>query len=250
MFLKKRMINGNYYFSLVESYRDKNENGKIKQRVIESLGNTETAYEKLRDRKELSHLLPRIKEIVLPQKYHTVYADPPWMEAGAGKIKRGANRHYPLMKTKDIANLNVPDICADNCHLYLWVTNNFLKDGLDVMKSWGFRYITKITWIKGVVQQNNIVKMEHAGLGQYFRGQDEVCLFGVKGTLPYKYVDNQRKQGTTVIVAPRGRHSEKPLEMYELIEKVSFPPYIELFSRKRRKKWDIWGNELKNDIIL
>lgn len=250
MFLKKRLINGIHYFSLVESYRDKSQNGKIKQRVIESLGNAEKAYELLRDRKELSHFLPRIKNELLPKKYHTIYADPPWMEAGAGQIKRGANRHYPLLKTEDIAKLRIQGITAENCHLYLWVTNNFLQDGLHVMKCWGFRYVTKITWIKGIVQPENTMKLQHPGLGQYFRGQDEVCLFGVKGNLPYKQIENRRKQGTTVIVAPRGRHSQKPAALYELIERVSFPPYIELFSRKRRKNWDIWGNELENDIDL
>ena len=67
---------------------------------------------------------------------------------GGGKIKRGADRHYPLMSTKDIMALDVPSIAADDCHLYLWVTNNFLPDGLKVMEAWGFRYVTMITWLK------------------------------------------------------------------------------------------------------
>ena len=82
-------------------------------------------------------------------KYKTIYADPPWMESGGGKIKRGADRHYPLMKTKDIIELPIHNLAEDNCHLYLWVTNNFLIDGLEVMKSWGFTYKNKITWVKG-----------------------------------------------------------------------------------------------------
>jgi len=71
-------------------------------------------------------------------KYKTIYADPPWMERGGGKIKRGADRHYPLMKTKDICDLPIiKEIVDDNAHLYLWTTNNFLKDGLQVMEAWG-----------------------------------------------------------------------------------------------------------------
>lgn len=67
------------------------------------------------------------------KKYEIIYADPPWYESGGGKIKRGADRHYPLMKTKDIMALNVPS--AENAHLYLWVTNNFMADGLKVMEA-------------------------------------------------------------------------------------------------------------------
>lgn len=108
-------------------------------------------------------------------KYHTIYADPPWMERGGGKIKRGADRHYPLMSTKDIMALDVPSIAADDCHLYLWVTNNFLPDGLKVMEAWGFRYVTMITWLK-----------DRAGLGQYFRASPRATSLGSRGTRPTK----------------------------------------------------------------
>ena len=94
------------------------------------------------------------------KKYKTIYADPPWREQGGGKIKRGADRHYPLMKTKDIKALPVKDIADDDCWLFLWVTNNFLKDGLEVMEEWGFRYVTNFVWTK-----------ERFGIGYYFRGQ-------------------------------------------------------------------------------
>lgn len=79
------------------------------------------------------------------KKYSIIYADPPWNESGGGKIKRGADRHYPLMKTKDIAELPVQSIADTNCHLYLWTTNTFLPDSLKVMEIWGFNYKTMIT---------------------------------------------------------------------------------------------------------
>ena len=168
------------------------------------------------------------------KKYKTIYADPPWKESGGGKIKRGADRHYSLMSTKEIMKLPVDEIADYDCHLYLWVTNNFLKDGLKVMEAWGFRYITTITWVK-----------DRVGLGQYFRGITEHCLFGVKGKLPYKKDKHgKRKQGKTVIHAPKNKHSEKPEEMRQMIEKVSYPPYIELFARKQIENWDCWGNEI------
>ena len=167
-------------------------------------------------------------------KYKTIYADPPWMESGGGKIKRGADRHYPLMKTKDICELPIiKEIVDDNAHLYLWTTNNFLKDGLKVMESWGFRYVTMITWMK-----------DKQGLGQYFRGLTEHCLFGVKGKLDYKIIDGKRQQGLTGFIAPRTEHSKKPNEMREMIEKVSYAPRIELFARERFDGWDAWGNEI------
>ena len=161
---------------------------------------------------------------------------------GGGKIKRGADRHYSLMKTKDIINLPVNTIADDNCHLYLWVTNSFLQDGLNVMKSWGFNYKTIITWHKN-----------RFGLGQYFRGQTEHCLFGVKGMIPYKIEDGKRQQGTTVFNADRTKHSVKPDDMRKLIEKVSDRDSfnkIELFAREKRNGWDVWGNEVDSNINL
>lgn len=167
------------------------------------------------------------------KRYLTIYADPPWMETGGGKIKRGADRHYPLMKTKDIMRLPIGEIAHDNCHLYLWTTNNFLKDALKVMEAWGFTYKTIITWNKDKI-----------GLGQYFRGLTEHCLFGVKGVLPYKTLDGKRCQGRTGFYATKGKHSEKPIEMRRMIELVSYEPRIELFARQQVPGWDCWGNEI------
>jgi N6-adenosine-specific RNA methylase IME4 len=182
--------------------------------------------------------------------YKTIYADPPWHESGAGRITRGANKHYPLMPTDEI--IKMKDFIStlanpEGCHLYLWVTNNFLEDGLRVMKEWGFTYKTKITWIK-----------DRMGLGQYFRGITEDCLFGVKGKVPYKLDKHEKKtifgdtitheyrlQGITCFQSPKGEHSSKPEFMRKLIEKVSYPPYIELFSRKTIENWDTWGDSVK-----
>lgn len=167
--------------------------------------------------------------------YKTIYADPPWPERGGGKIKRGADRHYPLMSVKDIIALPVEDLTSEEgCHLYLWVTNNYGEDGYKVMRAWGFRPITKIDWFKDKI-----------GLGQYFRGVTESCYFGVRGKLPYKIIDGKRQQGVTGFYAPRRKHSEKPEEMRQMIEKVSYGPRIELFARKAVPGWDSWGNELE-----
>lgn len=173
------------------------------------------------------------------KQYNTIYVDPPWKESGGGKIKRGADRHYPLMSTKEIMNMAdfIDSISSDNCHIYLWTTNNFLKDALKVMDAWNFRYVTMITWQK-----------DKMGLGQYFRGMTEHCLFGVKGKVPYKKVDGKRQQGVTGFNAPRTKHSKKPQKMREMIERVSYPPFIELFAREEHDGWDVWGNEVDSII--
>ena len=168
-------------------------------------------------------------------KYKTIYADPPWPESGGGKVHRGANRHYQLMTVKQIKELSsmVDDLAEPNAHLYLWVTNNFLPAGLEVMKAWGFRYVTKVTWVKDA----------NFGIGQYYRGRTEDCLFGVKGMLPYKVIDGHQGQGETVIFTRPGEHSQKPARMREMIETVSYPAYIELFAREKYPGWDVWGLE-------
>lgn len=176
--------------------------------------------------------------------YKTIYMDPPWFEAGGGKIKRGADKHYPLMKTAEIFNLPIRHLSDTNCHLYLWVTNNFLYEGLKAIERWGFVYKTTITWAK-----------QQFGLGQYFRGQTEHCLFAVKGNLPYKTQDGKRCQGRTLLVPSddfekNRKHSEKPEEMRQMIELVSYEPRIELFTRKKTEGWDSWGNEVTNDINM
>ena len=176
------------------------------------------------------------------KKYQIIYADPPWNERGGGKIKRGADKHYPLMKTKDIIALPVEKIVAQNAHLYLWTTNNFLLDALIVMKAWGFDYKTTITWVK-----------DRIGLGQYFRGQTEHCLFGVRGMLKYKIINGKRQQGKTALHAPRKQHSVKPFVMRQMIEKVSDRNgfnKIELFAREKTIGWDFWGNEADSDIDI
>jgi len=168
-------------------------------------------------------------------KYHVILADPPWNERGGGKIVRGAQRHYPLMKTKEVCALPVGEIADKDCHLYLWVTNNFLPDGLLVIEAWGFSYITMITWVKDKI-----------GLGQYFRGQTEHCLFARKGKLPFLIKDGRRAQGVTVFGARRRRHSQKPERMRRMIDHVSGSSErrkIELFAREKVSGWDAWGYE-------
>ena len=170
-------------------------------------------------------------------QYKTIYLDPPWPERGGGKIKRGADRHYKLMTVKEIQALPIINLVhPDGAHIYLWVTNNYLQAGLDCLRAWQFEYITTITWMK-----------DRQGLGQYYRGLTEHCLFGsTKKRLPYRLTeDGRRCQGVTGFLEAKTVHSAKPDKMREMIETVSHPPRIELFARKHFAGWDVWGEDLK-----
>lgn len=168
--------------------------------------------------------------------YRCILADPPWYERGGGKYKRGADRHYPIMKTPQIVDtiyrspLFQPH--AEGCHLWLWVTNNFLEDGLFVMKALGFRYVTNAVWAKTSI-----------GLGQYLRGQHEIMLFGIRGRLP-----SESRSWSSLVgggLVKRTEHSRKPEESYAIIEGVSPGPRAEIFARRERPGWDVWGNQVE-----
>ena len=179
--------------------------------------------------------------------YCTIVADPPWPETGAGVKggRRGADRHYALLSVKEILAMAdaVKQLRSEQgCHLYLWVTNNYLPAGLAVMDAWGFNYKTTITWAK-----------DRMGLGQYHRGMTEHCLFGVYKALPYRMTEDmepKRAQGRTLILSPRGEHSVKPLALLQMAELVSHPPRLELFARVRRPGWDVWGDGVATEAML
>ena len=163
--------------------------------------------------------------------YRCVVIDPPWPEHGGGKIKRGADRHYALMSTDAIRVLlehTIEPKIAEDAHLWLWVTNNYLQSGLLLMSALRFRYVNNLVWVKPT-----------RGLGQYLRGQHELCLFGVRGKtmLP---ADRTR---STVVHWAKGRHSAKPDGAFETFEAVSPGPRLEVFARAPREGWDVWGNE-------
>ncbi len=151
---------------------------------------------------------------MMPTLYRSIMIDPPWKEQGGGQIKRGADRHYDLMDTYDIIKaIKTSGVFTPHpkgCHLYLWVTNSFLEDGLRVMRELGFRYITNLVWAK-----------DRFGLGQYFRQQTELCLFGVAGS---ETLMTSNRSTSNLIQEPKREHSQKPEAIYQLIEACSIPP--------------------------
>lgn len=166
------------------------------------------------------------------ERYGTILADPPWDHQQKGT--RGAQRHYSLMRTEEIAALPVARLAAESAHLWLWVTNASLWAGKQVMEAWGFTYRSILTWVKF-----------RLGLGQYLRNQSEHVLLGTRGRAPVRF----RAQGSW-FYAPVQEHSHKPEEQYAIIERLSPGPYLELFARRRRPGWDVWGNEVDRDVDL
>lgn len=179
-------------------------------------------------------------------EYSCISADPPWEEHGGGKCKRGADRWYPLMKKEEIARVMVSAPCwrlAESCHLWLWVTNNHLEDGLWVMKEVGFRYVTNRCWAKMTCTEdlNQFWMKQRHGLGQYMWGEHELLLLGVRG--PTMLPPSEGRPGT-LLLAPRTReHSEKPEQAYRDMERVSHSvgPRLEMFAAGApRAGWDKW----------
>ena len=174
------------------------------------------------------------------KKYNIIYADPPW------KYKRDGNHSaasvYDVMDLQDIKNLNVNSISDNEAHLYLWVTNPFIQEGLDVCKSWGFEYKTILTWVKTYKDGTPIM-----GMGYYFRGCTEHIIFGVKGKM--KCTNKTTRNMFQAVNS--NRHSEKPHQVREMIVNSSGDlPRIELFARHKFKGWDTWGNQVEEKNTL
>lgn len=159
--------------------------------------------------------------------YSTIVADPPWPYDPGPKENGFSSGSYMSMTIEQIKNLNVKSITAENAHLYLWTTCFFLPQAFGVLEAWGFRYVTLITLCK-----------KRGGMGRYFQTNTEHILFGVKGKLATNYL-----LPNIILMPKKLQHSQKPEASYLLIEKVSPPPYLELFARRDRIGWDSWGNE-------
>ena len=160
--------------------------------------------------------------------FQTIVIDPPWDHGDEGDINQfGRTKpEYATMPIDEIAKIPIDKISDDNCHLYLWVTNRSLPKAFSLIEKWGFRYITCLTWVK-----------PSFGIGNYFRGSTEQVLFAIKGSQPLK-----RKDACTHFCADRGKgHSAKPDKFYTLVESCSYAPFIDVFGRKERDGWSVWG---------
>ncbi len=173
-------------------------------------------------------------------RFSTVLADPPWrFNNSTGKVapEHGRLFRYPTMTLEDICQLPVPQVAAERAHLYLWVPNALLAEGLQVMAAWGFIYKTNLVWHK--IRKDG--GSDGRGVGFYFRNVTELILFGVRGKNMRTLKPGRRQ--VNLLASRKREHSRKPDELYQIIEACSPGPYIELFARGARRGWASWGNQ-------
>lgn len=174
------------------------------------------------------------------RRFATILADPPWQFTNrTGKMAPEHKRlnRYPTMNMQAICDLPVRDYAADTSHLYLWVPNALLPEGLQVMSAWGFSYKSNIVWYKTRKDGGP----DGRGVGFYFRNVTELLLFGVRGKNARTREAGRRQ--VNIIPVQKREHSRKPDEAYEIIEACSLGPYLELFARGTRPGWTAWGNQ-------
>jgi len=176
--------------------------------------------------------------------FQTVLADPPWRFTNrTGKVAPEHKRldRYSTMDLADIKALPVGDVTAKNAHLYLWVPNALLLEGIEVLQAWGFRYVSNIVWAK----RRKDGGPDGRGVGFYFRNVTEPILFGVKGSMRTLA---PARSTVNMIETRKREHSRKPDEQYDLIESCSPGPYLEMFARYARPGWTAWGNEADEEV--
>jgi N6-adenosine-specific RNA methylase IME4 len=177
--------------------------------------------------------------------FRTIVADPPWQFMNrTGKVAPEHKRlgRYGTMTLEQIKALPVSNIAARQSHLYLWVPNALILEGLEVMKRWGFVYKTNIVWHK--IRKDG--GPDGRGVGFYFRNVTELILFGTRGSL--RTAPAGRKQ-VNFLATRKREHSRKPDEIYPIIESCSYGPFLELFARHSRPGWSSWGNEVDSSVV-
>ena len=212
-----------------------------------------TIYNAETKRRTVRNDLPSFYPDLPEKKYDIIYVDPPWDYGGklqfdkssksADKLEPGqkifissANFKYPTVKTKDLMKIPLKDIAKDDCLLFMWVTNPHLAQGIELGKAWGFDYKTvAFVWDKMVHNP-----------GQYTMSYCELCLVFKRGRIPKPRGARNIKQ---LLSVPRGKHSQKPIEVLHNIEKM-FPSQdkIELFARHKPKDWDVWGLDVREEF--
>lgn len=189
-------------------------------------------------------------ESLAGQTFGTIMADPPWQFTNkTGKVAPEHRRltRYPTMPLADIMAMPVADLAASPAHLYLWVPNALLPDGIRVMQAWGFDYKSNIVWQK--IRKDG--GPDGRGVGFYFRNVTEILLFGTRGKAARTLAPGRSQVNFIEAAEPDGdliktrkrEHSRKPDEQYQIIESCSRGPFLELFARGQRPGWTVWGNQ-------
>lgn len=174
------------------------------------------------------------------QRFRTILADPPWQfQNRTGKMAPEHKRlsRYGTMNLDDILGLPVRALADDPAHLYLWVPNALLPEGLRVMEAWGFQYKSNVVWHK--IRKDG--GPDGRGVGFYFRNVTELVLFGIRGKNARTLAPGRRQ--VNFLATQKREHSRKPDEIFDIIESCSPGPFLELFARGTRPRWSVWGNQ-------
>lgn len=213
-----------------------------------------TIYNAEQDRRTVRNDLPTLYPDLPEEKYDIIYCDPPWDYGGKMQFDKSgkkdlnsnweknifisaANFKYPTVKTKDLKKIPITEIASDDCLLFMWVTSPHLKQGIELGEAWGFNFRTvAFVWDKMVHNP-----------GQYTMSYVELCLVFKRGRIPKPRGARNIKQ---LVRVPRGKHSQKPIEVLKGIEKM-FPTQkkIELFARHKPKGWDVWGLDVREEFV-
>jgi N6-adenosine-specific RNA methylase IME4 len=177
-------------------------------------------------------------------RFGAILADPPWrFQNRTGKMAPEHKRlsRYSTLTLDDIKAIPVATVAASASHLYLWVPNALLAEGLAVMQAWGFTYKSNLVWHK--IRKDG--GPDGRGVGFYFRNVTELVLFGVRGNL--RTLSPGRRQ-VNFLATKKREHSRKPDELYGIVESCSPGPFLEMFARQRREGWEHWGNEVPGTV--
>ena len=182
---------------------------------------------------------PHLKDFP-QQKYHCIVIDPPWFYKLRNKDKTHRNRiPYATMKTEEILQLPIPDLCEEKgAILWLWTTNNHMPDACTCLQAWGFTLKTILTWEKVTKSGKSRI-----GTGHWLRNASESCLLSTRGKVSSFSHRKKLTNQSTILRAQRREHSRKPEEFYQLVEHLCDGRKLELFARQERHGWDSWGNE-------
>jgi N6-adenosine-specific RNA methylase IME4 len=198
------------------------------------------------ENQSVSPALKDFAAFVAGRKFGTILADPPWQfQNRTGKVAPEHRRlsRYGTMTLREIEALPVSTAAAEGSHLYLWVPNALLPEGLAVLKAWGFNYKSNIVWHK--IRKDG--GSDGRGVGFYFRNVTELLLFGVRGKNMRTLKPGRRQ--VNYLKSRKREHSRKPDEQYQIIESCSRGPFLELFGRGTREGWATWGNQADDSYV-
>ena len=197
-------------------------------------------------KKDTSNPAADLLEQLGDRRFRTILADPPWQfQNRTGKMAPEHRRlsRYSTLELDEILSLPVRSLAHETSHLYLWVPNALLLEGLKVMEAWGFKYKTNVVWHK--IRKDG--GPDGRGVGFYFRNVTEMILFGTRGKNARTLAPGRRQ--VNFLATQKREHSRKPDEMYDIVESCSPGPYLELFARGMRKNWTVWGNEANGNYF-